>query len=504
MDTDNRQLFRNASLTVAQVMLSAIFLFTVYKYLLKAIGAEQMGIWSIVMALSSVARSTDLGFAGGMTRFVAKYQALEDHEAVLEVVETGTVSLALLVTLILAIAYPLLHLGLARMIAPEPARLALQLLPFSLLSFGLLAVAGAFLSTLDGLQRADLRNLILMTGTVLYGGLIPLCVWRWGFVGLGWAQCGQTVAVLVLAWWQVRRRLGLGWLPCHWRRSRFHEMLGYNVHLQVTTFASFLGEPLTKLMLGHFGSLAMVTYYEMAGKLISQFRAIVVNVNQVLVPAIARAHENDQGSLQTIFNQSFSTLLLVSLWFYSIVLMTLHLASSVWIGHYNPTFVHSALVLVLTMQLNTLVGPAYFANMGTGQVQENARSHLVAGGCNLLLGLTLGNAFGGWGVVASFGISIALGSISLMRRFLQHQNYRTEALRPPHSRRLLAAGILAITTFTLIDTTLYDSSPVRWIAPILGVLMVSTLLWRPVADNEVLGAIRNMITARRYRFAKRT
>jgi O-antigen/teichoic acid export membrane protein len=489
MSPPSGQLFRNATLTVVQVVLSATFLFFIYRFLLGTIGAEQMGVWSIVMALSTVARITDLGFAGGMTRFVAMYQAQDDHQAVLEVVETGTLSLAVLSLLMLALAYPVLYLALPRLLDAEPARLALQLLPFSLVSFGLLAVGGAFLSSLDGMQRADLRNQILIAGTVLHGLLIPLCVWRWGFVGLGWAQCGQTVAVLLLAWWQVRQRLGLGWLPRRWRLSRFREMLGYNVHLQVTTLASFLGDPLTKLMMGHFGGLAMVAYFEMAGKLISQFRAIVVNVNQVLVPSIAHAQEKDRDELLRIFQTSFAALLLVSLLFYSVLVSALPLASTIWIGAYNPTFVHCAVLLVVSMQLNTLVGPAYFANMGTGRVSENAASQLIIGLVNLLLGLALGAWFGGWGVAWSFSVGVVAGSAFLMLRHLRHEGYAPSVLRPRFAGRLLTVAGVSLASHLLIDNFGRASVLLQAGGAALTSLVIVGLLWRPLAADPVIQAV---------------
>ncbi len=415
----SRQIFRNATLTVVQVVLSAAFLFFIYRYLLGAIGAEQMGVWSIVMALSTLARITDLGFAGGMTRFVAKYRALDQEESVLEVVETGTVSLAVLAIGMLALSYPLLVALLPHVLNAQSAELAVLLLPYSLTSFGLLAIAGSFLSSLDGLQRADLRNLLLITGTVLYGLLIPLCVESLGFVGLGWAQLGQSLAVLFGSFWVLRTQLDLGWWPRRWCRSRFREMLGYNVSMQVTTLAAFLGDPLTKLMLGHFGGMGSVAFYEMSTKMVNQFRAVVTNVNQVMVPVITRLHEQGEDELKPLYRQTYGLMFFVCAAFYALAFVTVPTISWLWIGHSQPFFIGVAYVMLVTMFLNTLSAPAYFSNLGTGHANVNAYSQVLIGVINLALGAVFGGVFGGAGVVVAYALAVLLGSAFLMQRFFQ-------------------------------------------------------------------------------------
>ncbi len=334
MSDKHNQIMKNAVITVIQVVVSAVFLFFIYKFLLGAIGPAKMGIWSIVMALSTVARITDLGFAGGMTRFVAKYRAKQQEEAVLEVVETGVLSLIVLAFAMVALFFPLLGFLLPRVMNAGDLRDALDLLPFSLVSFAILAVSGAFLSTLDGLNRADLRNLILISATVLYGVLIPVLVWRLGFVGLGWAQLGQSGFILLAAWTTACRKLDIGLIPRRWRRDRFREMLGYNVSLQVTSVAAFLGDPLTKLLLGHFGTLAAVGYYEMATKMVNQFRAIVTNVNQIMVPVITLMHETDRAGVNRLFGQMYRPLFFICTVFYGAVAVAVPLISQIWIGHY--------------------------------------------------------------------------------------------------------------------------------------------------------------------------
>lgn len=442
---DRKQTRKNAVLTVVQVAISAICMFVVYKYLLKELGAVKMGVWSIVMAMSTVARISDLGFAGGMTKFVAKYRAYEDEAAVVEVIDTGSLSIAGLVVFIIALLYPIALFALPSVFVDARIQDARALLPWSLASFALLAVGGVYLSVLDGVQRADLRNVVLIGGTVLYAASIPWFVSRYGFVGLGYAQLLQTGAMLVAGWWVVRRTVGIAELvPRQWRYARFREMLGYNLNLQFATFASFLGDPLTKVLLGRFGSLAMVGYYEMASKMVSQFRGMVVNVNQVLVPVIAHMNETDRDGVAALYRKTYGLLMMVSVTFYSLVAIALPLVSQVWIGEYNQFFMTVGYLMLFAMQVNTLTGPAYFSNMGTGNVFANSMAQVVIGVGNLVLGLLLGWWAGGVGVVVAYALAVTAGSLYLMIGFLFSEGMPLAALLPAGQRVYAAACALLV------------------------------------------------------------
>jgi O-antigen/teichoic acid export membrane protein len=485
MPVARRQLFRNATLTAVQVVVSALFMFFVYKFLLAAIGPEQLGVWSIVMAVSTLARITDLGFAGGMTRFVAKYRALDQQESVLEVVETGTISLAILAAGMLGLSYPLLAILLPLFMEPAAARDALTLLPFSLLSFGLLAVAGSFLSSLDGLQRADLRNLLLISGTLVYGVLIPACVNTMGFVGLGWAQLAQSGCILIGALFVLRSQLNLGWWPTRWRKDRFREMLGYNVSLQITTLAAFLGDPLTKLMLGHFGGMGSVAYYEMATKMVNQFRAVVTNVNQVMVPVITHLHERGDAELAPLYRQTYSLMFFVCTSFYAGAILAVPSISWLWIGESHPFFIHVAYVLMLTMLLNTLTAPAYFSNMGTGHANANAASQVILGAANLCAGWVLGSLFAGAGVVTAYSVAVVIGSSYLMWRFFNLHAFSVRDLLPQTG---LVSALITLSTAgsaALMATHIHNRLGLAALC-LGGIAVISIIVWK----NPALGQLR--------------
>ena len=441
---NKKQTIKNAVFSVSQVIISGISLFIVYKYLLLVIGTEKLGVWSIVMAISSVAKISDLGFAGGMVKFVSKYTAKEDQSAVSEIIQTGAISITVFIGLILCVTYTALQFFAPRIFTPDLLNDAVVLIPYALLSLGLLAISGIFLSSLDGFQRVDLRNILMITSTVLYVSLIIVLVNRYGFIGLGYAQVGQSAFILLASWIMVRSILHIrAVVPFVWKKKRFREMFSYNVNLQIETIAALLLEPSAKILLGKLGDFSMVTYFEMANRLIMQFRAIVVNANQVLVPVISELHEKQQERIASLYQQTYKLLFFVSLTVYSAVAILIPLISDIWIGNHNDTFINFSYIMLTALFLNTMMGPAYFSNMGTGNVKVNTKSQVLIGISNLFLATAFGLYFGGYGVVAGYALSIVIGSTYLICSFFRRYKIPYASL-VPQGQRLYFCSLMTL------------------------------------------------------------
>jgi O-antigen/teichoic acid export membrane protein len=174
-----------------------------------------------------------------------------------------------------------------------------------------------------------------------------------------------------------------------------------------------LFDPMTKFMMARFGALDLVGYFEMAGRIVSQLRALVVGSVQVLVPVIARLHEGPDGQVGRIYVRTYGLVVYIAVPFFGLIAAGIPLLSWYWNGALTPRFVVIAEMTNLGWAANTLVVPAYFANLGTGNLRWNTISHLTIGAANILLGLALGVMGGGVGVVAGWSIALILGSAVL-------------------------------------------------------------------------------------------
>ena len=463
-----RRLFINAGMSVVQVLALSVLLWLLYRFLLRTVGIEMLGVWSLTLAAAVAARAGDLGFSASVVKYVAAHLARGDEIRAALVVETAAISAGALTALISLVAYPLLKWGLARLLKADALIAAEQLLPYALAYLCLSSVAGVFQSALDGCQRIAARSLLVITGEAFH---LTLCYWlvtSHGLIGLGYARVTQTAIFLAINWVLLQRVLTkLAWLPLRWRLEAFREMMVYGLNAQIVWLVSLLHDPLTKSLLTTFGGTALVGYYEMASRLVSQLRTAIIAANQALVPVIAGLQEDNSKAAQKFYLESYRLLFYFGIPMFAGLIIALPVVSELWIGHYESRFVVCGTLLAVGWLGNLLSAPAYFMNLGIGDLRWNTASHLVLGVLNLALGWSLGKLFGGFGVAAASALALIASGVVVVAAYHRKWDLPALNLLPTKSLQLIISGIAGV----LAGSVAYKN-----LRPTLGLWPVMSLL----------------------------
>jgi O-antigen/teichoic acid export membrane protein len=437
-----RRILINAIMSVSQIVVISGVLFILYKFLLKTIGVEQLGVWSVVLATTSVANIAQLGLSASVVKFVAKYLARGEKEGVAGVIQTSAISIGILIGLVLLIAYPFGNWVLNLVVPTGNSKEAVSILPYALLSLWIMVIATVFQAALDGCQRIDLRSTLLMGGTLFHLVLCFVLVPSYGLMGLAYARVAQSGIVLIANWIIIRRLFSLlPVIPYQWDRKLFREMIGYGLNFQIISISQMLYDPITKALLTKFGGLAMTGFYEMASRMILQLRALLISANQVLVPTIAELQEKDQEIIQKVYKDSYRLLLYISLSFFFVIIVFIPIISQIWIGQFENTFILFAILLAGGWFLNTLTAPAYFANLGRGELRWNTIGHVMIAVLNLVLGWLLGSVYGGIAVVVAWIFSLIAGSVIILVAYHHRHKIPISELFPKENIGLGLASI---------------------------------------------------------------
>lgn len=481
----SNQLKKNAIMAIAQTVISGVVLFVIYGYLLRTIGAEQLGIWSLVLATASVSKISEFGFTGSAVKFTAKYIALHGNIKAAEVVQTTVITIAIVLGIILVMGYPLIALIMEKVVPVESVQDSLLILPYALVSVWVAGVAGGFLSALDGCQRIDLRAAVTILASIVLLVLTWILAPIYGLSGLAWAQIGQGITLLICARVFLRKALPeLQVFSFKWSYSLFREMLQYGANFQIISIVRMFFDPTTKVLLASFGGLADVAYYEMASRMVTQFRSLIVSANQVMVPRIAALHENDPKEISKTYIETYNLVYFMALPLYACIIMFLPVISELWIGHYVDVFVWFSLLLVAGYWLNTLIGPAYFVYMGVGTLRWNVLSHVAIGVLNIILGYMLGMILGSVGVVLGYTLALVVGSsLVVVKYHFQHDISLVELLPSESIALTITCGIgllsgwyvfyflqddfLQYAKYGLIFTTCIIMAPAFWLHPVV-------------------------------------
>jgi O-antigen/teichoic acid export membrane protein len=442
---DKQQIGRNAIASVLQILINGGILFFLYRFIILTIGAKQFGIWSLVMAFTSFASVANLGFAGSVVKFVAQSMAHGDSKKTAQIIQTATLSIAGISGVVILAVFPLIRWGLGFAIKGADLAMANILLPFSLLAFWMMMIAGVFFSALDGYKRIDMRSALMVCISGINLILCFLLIPRYGLMGLAYSVIVSNLSALVLGWCLVKRNNAmLPLIPCEWRMPIFKEIAGYATNFQIISLMVMMGEPLTKAFLGKFGGLSMVAFYEMASRLILQLRALIVSAYQSLVPVIAEFKEKSPEKIPEAYSKSYDLLYYMALPAFGLLILWLPLISKLWIGHVEDTFVMIGQMLTVGWFLNTLAVPAYFVSLGTGELKWNLVGHITMALMNIILGYAGGFFFSGYGVVVGTMVALFCGSMLITVPFQIKHNIEISRYLPQASRSLTLLMIIAI------------------------------------------------------------
>lgn len=494
------KVIHNAATSILQIVVSGLTLILLYKVLIRLIGIEQLGIWSLVLATTSMAQLAAMGITGSIVKYVAQYGASDQNEKVSLLIETAVISIAVIFVVILAVAYPLAEQYLKYSLPVRLCQTAVAILPHALLAYWIAMLTSVFQAGLYGSQLIGYRNYLLMADSVCYLVVCYIVAGSYGLVGLAWARVIQNLISMVASWIILRKNTpGLPVFPYRWDRAVFREIIGYSMNFQFISILAMLCDPLTKGLLSRFGSASLVGYYEMANRLVQQFRSLIVSANQVLVPAFAQLKELDPDRIRSVYLRSYRLVFFVSVPVFSLLAIGAPLVSDLWIGSRQPGFIQALLILSAGWFINTLCVPAYYAGMGTGELRWNVISHSLMAASNLCLGYLLGLRFGGAGVVAGWAVALALGGMLLGVAFHREHGLTLKEFLPQGSRWLTAwclAGMLGC--YYLFGSVATVWPPIWGSAGLLTGFsaLVALPVWRHPLRRELTGWLSTMVQKR--------
>jgi O-antigen/teichoic acid export membrane protein len=445
-----RRFASNAITSVVQTLISVLILFVLYRYLIRHLGPEQLGLWSLVIASASVARLSDMGLTGSIVKFVARYRAIKDDLQVAEVIQTATIFITCVMAVFCFIGYYFLPKILVLFIPDTSIPLAVKVLPLALTSLWVGSLASIFQSALDGCQRMDLRNIVIVLSNIAFLIAAIFGVSNFGIIGLAFAQLFQSSFLLLLSWLVIRKEIvSLGASPFQWNKNKFKEMYSYALNFQINSIAILLFDPVSKLLMSRYGGLSSAGYYEMASQMVLRLRSLIVAAMQPLVATVAELQEKSPNKICKLYTNFYRLTFFATLIFYVAIFIFMPLFSFFWLGYFETKFLFFGIFLIIGWAINNLTTPAYFFNLGTGDLKWNSITHVLMGFLNVILCLILGPKFGDLGVVVAAMFSLIFCSILNLHVLLKKYEIPLKTLIPSEHLKLLITLIcfLAISLY---------------------------------------------------------
>jgi O-antigen/teichoic acid export membrane protein len=186
MRTLPRRFRRNVLTTYVTMVVSAAQVLLITPLLVRGLGPERYGIWSLVASFALFAVLFDLGLASATTRYVAHYEELGERQLVARTVNVsfwillGLGTLVLLAGVLFAPLFPRLFS------VPGEETASSVLVVLTAASVALAVVGGTTQGALAGLQHYSFLNLMYTLAVIAQATAFAVVIWLGGrIVALG-------------------------------------------------------------------------------------------------------------------------------------------------------------------------------------------------------------------------------------------------------------------------------------------------------------------------------
>jgi O-antigen/teichoic acid export membrane protein len=406
---------RNVSTRYLAYLIEGVLGLLMLPFNLEHLGKPLYGVWILVVSVTVSFSLLDVGYAGAMVRFVARYRASRDSRALNQILSTLLVVYSVIgaTTFIVAL---LLQQYLDRIFNIDPANLsaarhALVIVSgFVALQFGCSVFGGVVV----GFQRYHVNNITSIVTSIAVAAVnVAVLLAGFGLVELVAATTGVRALSLLLyrhnayrAFPGLRLRLG------DFSLLRLREVTGFSVYMLLLDIGVKLNYSADTLVLGAFVGPAAVALWAPAQRLTQLLIRLTNQLNETLFPFIVASDTTGRtDQLREIYLQGTRLSLATVIPLAGGVSMLAHPLIESWVG---PSFYETATVLQL---LAALVIVRVGNSTGTG-ILKGAGLHRrltaqvgLTGIANIGLSMALVQSYGLVGVAIGTIVPVVINSL---------------------------------------------------------------------------------------------
>lgn len=308
--------FRN---TLAQTAGRLLYLLTrvgLPPLILHFVSLEEYGLWATCFLLISYVSMGAFGVSNVYIRYVAEYNAKNQHESINGLVSTGLLLTFLFSLIALSgiwLAMPWILQGFK--VAPHLQHTAQVLILGTLATMLLDMTLGAFAYILHGLQKIAQQTVVWIVSFLLETALIvTLLLLHYGVESLLWAFFARYVfstAVYIVLCYRAIPDLHISIKLVN--RQFFSTFLNYGGILQLSGLLSVAMYSIERVLAGYLSGLAAIAILDLGQKFPVMASQVFSSMNASFLPAITEAHHlGKQEDIQRLYTQGLRYLNLLN------------------------------------------------------------------------------------------------------------------------------------------------------------------------------------------------
>ena len=506
------QIIQNVLVNWAAYAVTILIGFWMSPFLVHHLGDSVYGVWTLLGSLTGYLGLLDFGITPSTVKKVAEYRAKEDLEGINRVVTGGVV--IFLVIGALSFAASLVLSSFFDDLFPSPLARSTAAGLVLLTGFNLAVTfpASVFIGVLRGFQRYDIDASVSTIALILRSVLIVLLLQAGhGIMALAWATLIfdlVRLAYLLYRAYQVNPALRVA--RRFFDRDELRQLFGYSSHFFLIAVGNRINFFTDSIVIGIYLSVAAVTPYSIALRLVTYLRELVIEMTGVLMPAITHLHATQatEGVRELhIRATKYAALLSLPVGLVFWILGDRFIA--LWMGERFVTQDNAQVLLhILTLGIVVhLIGtPTGSVLTGLGRQDVVARFSILQAIANLVVTLILVKPLGLIGV--ALGTTISMCCFFVWSNIILFKSYLQQPISEFVRRALLGAFFAQVPFAVLLGAIR------RWMPPAslggfffwVGIAFVCYASFAFVTclgsdEKQTFGRIREKFGLRRVRAA---
>ncbi len=366
----------NFSLNLIQTIITSLLFLFLSKFILKALGSQNLGLWFLLTSYTAIAHFFNFGFASSLSKYITEVKNDKNFN-ISELIQSVFYSIFFIAGFFIASSYPIIFYFIPRFIPPEFIDSAYKILPLMLLAIWINSISSCFQFSLDGLNLSYKKNTILIFSNTIYVLLNVKFIPRFGFQSLAYCQIAYFIILLVFNWISIKRALKMPFLPCYWSFKYLNLIAKYSIKNQISEGINLFNDFITKLLVSFFGGLELVAFYDLINQIFTKVKAVLLSSSKIYIPVLVEKGKKGNIPFYKIYNKlksdnrNFAIVIHIALLFASFGI------SEYFFNRINLNFIGYFLILTCASFFSSFSIPVIVKNLASGNVTLNNQALLL-------------------------------------------------------------------------------------------------------------------------------
>jgi O-antigen/teichoic acid export membrane protein len=374
-----RQILNLTKNTVWLIVLSvvvALSQFIVYALINKYLGKEMLGVWSLVVAATSIGQISSFGFSNSMVRYLPEMFLNNKKEEIGKMIGTANFSNYFLTLPILILLYFPAMKYAGNLLNPQQLLNFKSIIPVSMVALFLNNLFSVYSYMIDSMQKYYLRSFVQIAGSIIFLLVSILLLPEYGLLGVALAFLIQNLLQFIIILAMVYKLKVLQYIyPVSFHKKSFQLISSFGLKSQFISILVIFFDPLVKFFITKNMGLAATGNYEISNKIVIQVRNLLVSTNQVIIPKIV-LHKN-LGTENSYFNEISNKNVLFSVTAGMLNLIVAPFAVYFFSGQKDTNLMQCIIILNIGWVCNMITSVHYYSSIGLDKIGKLIYYHLI-------------------------------------------------------------------------------------------------------------------------------